>query len=593
MSGLPEERVQAALEELLGWPAIARSPQLARFLAYIVNSKLRGEESGIKAYAIAVDVFGRPSTFDPQSDPIVRVQARRLRTLLDQFYDEGRGRAGVQIQLPVGRYVPEFVAFDPANGAPPAAANDVAPRPAEAAMPTQAAAVEAPARGASVPWLKRPAVRLSLLTAFAAAVLAALAVVATQQTQQPATLAEPVPQLPSVLVGSFSNLTGVAALDSLGTKLADGVTAGLRPFEELRVGRAPPPGETAEPLPAGTYLVTGVINAATPGIEVTATVTGEAGETLWTGKFTRPMPAPNDIEAAGSLASTIVREIAPLRGPLHVRGRHWLDAQRRPLPAVNEYVCLLTYRVARETGNSGDISDALACMSALLAQQPDLPTALSSEAWLDMRAIIARMGPGDDLFALLEEPLAQAQRALSLAPQSSMIHEQVGYIFTWRNDFAAAQQQFAEAIRLNPLNTDAWASYAVALSRDDDWMLGRRQAEQAIALTPYPSAWYYYPIAIDAFRQGNDEEALRAALEASRYGKDELGTMVAAAAAFLLGNEEEVDRLTPRILGSEMLRRWGIRPYLEKQLLESQFVDRLVETLSRAGLPRNALTGPF
>ncbi len=72
------------------------------------SGTLAGDEGAIKAYSIAVDVFGRPQSFDPQSDPIVRVQARRLRTLLEQFYDAGLGRANVQIRLPLGRYVPEF-----------------------------------------------------------------------------------------------------------------------------------------------------------------------------------------------------------------------------------------------------------------------------------------------------------------------------------------------------------------------------------------------------------------------------------------------------------------------------------------------------
>ena len=107
-----EGQVRAALEELLSWPAVVRSPQLAKFLSYIVEAKLSGGEASIKAYSIAVDVFGRPATFDPQSDPIVRVQARRLRALLDQFYDEGHAQSGLRIRLPVGRYVPEFAPID-------------------------------------------------------------------------------------------------------------------------------------------------------------------------------------------------------------------------------------------------------------------------------------------------------------------------------------------------------------------------------------------------------------------------------------------------------------------------------------------------
>ena len=119
-------QVRAALEELLGWPGISRSPQLSELLRYVVERTLAGDEGAIKAYSIAVDVFGRPATFDPQSDPIVRVQARRLRTLLEQYYDTGKSDSTVQIHLPLGRYVPEFLfapqAAGKASGATPVGA---------------------------------------------------------------------------------------------------------------------------------------------------------------------------------------------------------------------------------------------------------------------------------------------------------------------------------------------------------------------------------------------------------------------------------------------------------------------------------------
>jgi hypothetical protein len=110
------EAILTALERLLAWPELARSPQLGRFLAYIVQRTIEGNGQSIKAYSIAVDVFGRPADFDPQADPIVRVQARRLRTLLDDYY-RGPGIGDVvQIRLPVGRYVPEFTAVAEPGG---------------------------------------------------------------------------------------------------------------------------------------------------------------------------------------------------------------------------------------------------------------------------------------------------------------------------------------------------------------------------------------------------------------------------------------------------------------------------------------------
>ena len=111
MAGDPNrDDIERALAKVLDWPEIARSPQLARFIDYIVRRKLDGDEQSIKAYSIAVDVLGRPPDFDPQSDPIVRVQARRLRALLEQYYRTDGAGDVVHIHLPVGRYIPDFLA---------------------------------------------------------------------------------------------------------------------------------------------------------------------------------------------------------------------------------------------------------------------------------------------------------------------------------------------------------------------------------------------------------------------------------------------------------------------------------------------------
>ena len=586
MNGLPEERVQAALEELLGWLPIARSPQLARFLSYIVMSKLRGEESGIKAYAIAVDVFGRPATFDPQSDPIVRVQARRLRTLLDQFYDEGLGKAGIQIQLPVGRYVPEFVPLEEPNGLPVAAESP-------SSAPAAASETAAPAALSSDRDGPQAGRRRMLPMAAGALVLVALVGAAFYFLRPPETGPLVVaPSRPSVLVGEFSNLTGVTDLDQFGVRLAAGVTVALAGFEDIEVSGAPAVGTAARPFSDGTYVVDGLINAAPQGIEVTAVLTGSSGETLWTGSFARPVPNARGVDVL-ALARAVVREIASFRGPLHERGRRWLDGQPRPLPAVNDYVCLLTYRIARESGGPNHISDALACHEALLARQPDLPVALSAAAWLDTRAVVARRLPGHDPVETLSGPLRQAQRAASLASASSLAHEHVGTILSWQNAFGAALQEFAASLRLNPLNTDARADYAVVLLRAGDWTLGRQQAELAIADTPYPSPWYHTPVALNAFRAGDFEGAIEAGLEAARFEGDPIAVMVALAAAAKLERSEQVAALLPRVLGSEALRRTGIRPWLEMQLREAEILDGLADALVAAGVPQNALTGPF
>jgi serine/threonine-protein kinase len=102
------EAVQQQLHRILKNPILSRSRELCRFLQFAVEQKLRNRTVRLKEYLIGVAVFDRGETFNPGTDPIVRVQARRLRSKLSLFY-ETDGRADpIVIDLPCGGYVPVF-----------------------------------------------------------------------------------------------------------------------------------------------------------------------------------------------------------------------------------------------------------------------------------------------------------------------------------------------------------------------------------------------------------------------------------------------------------------------------------------------------
>ena len=78
------------------------------FLCLVVEYSLAGRAHELKEYLIGVEVFGRRDSFDPRIDLIVRVEARRLRAKLEQFYQTvGRGDE-LRIDFPKGSYVPLF-----------------------------------------------------------------------------------------------------------------------------------------------------------------------------------------------------------------------------------------------------------------------------------------------------------------------------------------------------------------------------------------------------------------------------------------------------------------------------------------------------
>src|SRR5579872_5654160 len=102
------EKIRRQLERILASKAFRQVDRLQRFLSFIVTETLGGHGDNLKEFLIGVEVFGKESSFDPRMDPIVRVQARRLRARLTRYYrEEGRGDE-IIIDLPKGGYAPSF-----------------------------------------------------------------------------------------------------------------------------------------------------------------------------------------------------------------------------------------------------------------------------------------------------------------------------------------------------------------------------------------------------------------------------------------------------------------------------------------------------
>ena len=118
------EQERAELEAVLSSAPFVRAPKLAHLLSYLCERLFAGESSQIKEYSIGVEVFQRGAAFDQDSDSIVRVEANRLRKRLAEYYaTEGAGHR-LQISIPLGQYVPEFVSTRRNSGAPAAPAPD-------------------------------------------------------------------------------------------------------------------------------------------------------------------------------------------------------------------------------------------------------------------------------------------------------------------------------------------------------------------------------------------------------------------------------------------------------------------------------------
>jgi hypothetical protein len=131
LEGRPRaDDVRQELGRIVRSAAFRDAFRLTSFLTFVVETTLAGRGDRLKAYTIAVEALGRGADFDPQTDPIVRVEAGRMRSALARYYAQAGGNDSLVIDVPRGTYVPTFRRRDIER----ATAQARAPRPTSAGV---------------------------------------------------------------------------------------------------------------------------------------------------------------------------------------------------------------------------------------------------------------------------------------------------------------------------------------------------------------------------------------------------------------------------------------------------------------------------
>lgn len=257
--------VRAALEKVAASEGFSSAGRLPQFLRHLVEAALAGQTERLKESALGVEFFGRDASFDPRIDSVVRVEARRLRARLEEYY-QGEGRAdAVKISLPKGAYVPEFAY---AAGAP------------EAARPADGPRLTPMPRG----W-KLAGILVLLATAGI--------LLGWWQSRSMRRLREA--PVATIAVLPWENPDGDPENESVGDGLTEGILQRLARTPGIRVvdrsltsayrGKPPTLDEAALRLNA-SMIVEGSVRRQGQRLRVTARLTGvRNGATLWAGSY--------------------------------------------------------------------------------------------------------------------------------------------------------------------------------------------------------------------------------------------------------------------------------------------------------------------
>jgi TolB-like protein/Flp pilus assembly protein TadD len=466
-AGIPAELIRTELEKILASRIFAHSDRPSRFLRFVVEHTLSEDATSLKEYSIATAVLDRSESFDPRIDPIVRVEAGRLRSRLNQYYKAEGSDDPVVIDLPKGHYAPVFH-----ERRPPSHSSEKFP--AEVAQEIHAT----PAQERTDPARTR---RRVLLMAVAAAGL--IGVAAAVWAWRPAA-SEPIR---SLAVLPLANLSADPNQEYFADGMTEALITELGGIEGLRVIsrtsvmrykrsqiRLP---EIARQLNADAVIEGGVLRAG-DRIRITMKLI-HAGQDrqLWAETYDRSI---GDVLALqGEVAQAVRvevkekltgdrhglrksrRPVAPEAVDAYLKARYWANKRTAEgfKRAIEYYGQAITADANYAVAHSG-LGDAY-----LVAMAYDLVSA--KEYCPKARALALRALELDDSLAephlLLATVLAfhewdwpaaekEYRRALALQPGFATAHQRYALALMWAGRFQDALAEIERAQELDPLS---------------------------------------------------------------------------------------------------------------------------------------------
>ena len=427
------DEVRAALEKVASSEGFSSAGRLPHFLRHLVEAALAGQTDRLKESVLGIECFGRDASFDPRADSVVRVEARRLRARLDEYY-EGPGRNdAVRILLPKGAYVPEFVFAGAAAPAANAADAVLAPMP----------------RG----W------KLAGVVALLAAIGVALG---WWQAQSMRRLREA--PVATIAVLPFENVGGDPENEYFSDGLTEEIINRLARTPGLRViarsltaayrGKPPSLDEVAAKLQA-SMIVEGSVRRQGQRLRVTARlVSVRDGGTLWAESYERT--AADVFAIQDEIAQSVAAALRIRTGAAGTAG----PAVSRPA-SLEAYHLYLRGRQQANMNTAESMARAVRFFEDSLRLDPNYAPALASLSTAVTIAGYYGLIPPAEAWTRARQA---AVRAVEMDPLLAEAHASLGLSLAWQDwNWTGAEAAFRKAIEADPRSATARGLYAVAV----------------------------------------------------------------------------------------------------------------------------------
>ena len=526
--------VSQELERVLASTEFAKAERMKSLLSHVVLETLAGRSDRLKGYNIGIDVFERDADFDPQTNPIVRVEAGRLRRLLRNYY-LGAGRSNpVRIRVPKGAYVAQF--------------EDNRERERQ---PESASAQEVlPARSLTMP------------------------------------------SGPAIAVMAFDNMSGDKARSHISDGFSEEIITQLTRFTGLFVlarhttfgyrDRAIDLAQLGEDLEVN-YVLQGSVRIAGDALRVTAQLVDVlTGMHVWADSFDRDFDTRNLLAIQDEIAGRVAAAVATPYGVIaHVE---MARRAQRPVPEGEVYDFLLRWSAYNRDFDAATHRRLRREAEQLAEKHPGESMLWTALAVLETDEAAFGFNPRNEQVSSIQRSLQYCQKAVQLDPANERAFHALmlaRYVAGMTDESLEAGRR---ALEINPHEADLLSDYGMLLCFTGMWDEGLSLSRKALELNPRHTGGVWLPFFFREYAEGNDRTA-RAFADRINMPTFYWAYAMRAMASGQLGDSERSRQEVQSLLELYPGFADSAASELAIWLKEDDLVQRCLEGLAKAGLP--------
>ena len=514
------EKIEEQLQRILDSPEFKAAKQQRSFFEFVVKETLSGKAQEIKGYTIATCVFYRSDDFDQNSDPIVSVQANRLRRALERYYLIAGKTDPIRIDIPKGTYVPTFC--EQLSVTPDTTVFD---------------------------------------------------------SKSPVEIFEG--SWPSVVVRPFENLTGDSALNHWAVGLSTELATEITRYQEIRVLMFGPEGDKKRASDTvARFVVNGNVQKDRTSIKVTVNLLdSKTNMQIWGNSYTSDLETAQLISFQEEVAKAIAGKMSCEGGivsktlSIESRNKHPSD--------LKTYEAILRYYEYDQTFTPESFLRAMEALTLAADREPECGQVWSMLGRL--HAVIYSLEFPNYEATSIRKAVGFAEKGVLLNPDNQRARAILGFVRMLDNEIPGALEEVERALNLNPNSLFILDGIGYLMTLLGEWERGPALIRKSMRLNPYYKPIVHHALWLDCFRK-EEYKSAHLETQSFRSPLLFWDPLLKAVTLGLLGRYEEGKHFVKNLLELKPDFSERGRILIGHYIKFDDIVERVIEGLHRVGL---------